>query len=95
MPAPTGGFLTVEQSELDHDLLPFFVDRKGALETEFVAELSEKIGEARTLLFGDTIALEWSDGLSKRMRGNVLALKEEHQGIPRNHRRGISRSIVS
>ncbi|MET4312548.1 hypothetical protein ABIC01_005559 [Bradyrhizobium sp. RT4b] len=75
MPAPTGGFLTVEQSELDHDLLQFFVDRKDALQTEFVAELSEKIGEARTLLFCDTIAREWSDGLSKRLKGNVLALK--------------------
>jgi hypothetical protein len=75
MPAPNGGFLTVEQSELDKDLLQFFVDRKGAMEAEFVAELSERIGEAKARLFCGTIAREWSDGLSKRMKGNVLALK--------------------
>lgn len=45
------------------------------MEREFVAELSEKIGGAKTRVFCDTIAREWSDGLSKRLKGNVLALK--------------------
>lgn len=76
MPAPsTGGILTVEQSELDVDLLRFFVDRKTEMEAEFVCDLSKAIGEVKTALFCNTIASEWFDGRTKRMSGNVLALK--------------------
>jgi hypothetical protein len=76
MPVPsTGGILTVDQSELDVDLLRFFVDRKAELEAEFVGELSKAIGKVKTTLFCDTIASEWFDGRTKRLAGNVLALK--------------------
>ncbi|MGY3133449.1 hypothetical protein ACVWZM_004131 [Bradyrhizobium sp. USDA 4501] len=74
MPPSTGGFLTVEPSEQNNDL-PLFVDRKAEMEREFVAELSEKIGEAKTRVFCDTIACEWFDGLSNRLKGSVSALK--------------------
>ncbi|MEY9696460.1 hypothetical protein ABH976_007606 [Bradyrhizobium ottawaense] len=90
MPPSTGGFLTVEQSEINNDLLGFFVDRKSDMEAEFVSELSEKIGEAKTRLFCDTIACEWSDGLSKRLKGNVLALKRSVKNYLETIIRGLT-----
>ena len=75
MPQSTGGILTVEQSELENDLLRFFVDQKAGIELEFVAELSKQIGQVKARLFCDTIASEWFDGRTMRMAGNVLALK--------------------
>ncbi|WLB54735.1 hypothetical protein [Bradyrhizobium japonicum] len=90
MPPSTGGFLTVEQSEINNDLLGFFVDRKADMEAEFVGGLSAKIGEAKTRLFCDTIAREWSDGLSKRLKGNVLALKRSVKNYLETIIRGLT-----
>lgn len=82
-PTSTGGFLTVEQSEINNDLLGFFVDRKAEMEAEFVGELTEKIGEAKAQLFCDTIAGEWSDGLSKRSKGTCWPLRGASKTISR------------
>jgi hypothetical protein len=76
MPVPSKDRIwTAEQTELNVDLLSYFVARKAELEAEFVGDLSDLIGKAKAALFCDTIAKEWFDGKRKRITGNVLALK--------------------
>lgn len=74
------GLKRVLTSELEQDVLDYFLQNKSLLEDEFVRELANKIGRGRTDHFCDAIAVHWYDGPDKRdsssMREIKLSVKE-------------------
>lgn len=65
----------VDGSELDADVLTYFIKNKPTLETEFFSDLSDAIGEDKATEFCDVIATYWVDGRSKREALPVQRLK--------------------
>lgn len=71
----TKGIKLVDGSELDGDALTYFTENKCALEEEFLADLTEKIGTKKAREFCDVIASNWYDGRAKREAIPVQRLK--------------------
>ena len=69
------GLKGIDESEFKHDIFSYFVDNRLKMENEFYNELKIKIGEEKTIKFCSIIREEWTDGKSKRMKGNILNLK--------------------
>ena len=76
------GIKLVDGTEIDADCLDYFSDNKRDMESEFLAELQSKIGQAEAELFCDIIAKDWYDGRGLRSGPRVLGLKLGVRGCP-------------
>lgn len=65
----------IDDLEFKHDVLSYFIDNRLEMENEFYNELKNRIGDKKAIKFCSIIREEWTDGKSKRMKGNVINLK--------------------
>jgi hypothetical protein len=62
-------------SEIAAESLSYFEDRKEQLEHEFLNELSDRIGAAKTVEFCHTVSVDWFSGAKGRCGPRVSGLK--------------------
>jgi hypothetical protein len=69
------GIKLVDGSEIDADVLSYFIDNKAALEKEFLQDLINEIGKVKAELFCNVISSDWYDGKGLRNGARVSGIK--------------------